>query len=262
MLRVLVVMIALGVVGVGVWVRFIIQDINTRGFTILGVASLESQAEESTWRSFMQIAIDNNLRIWIAIAAGSFSAFASILIILSLAIQRLRLPTPFLLPFELFSSLSLATAFAATLSLALKFPATLSNSHSSADLASFAMLLPLSRGYAIGAGTGMFLSLTTTISFFIQTIHRVRDSKACSFEPTASGLGMSHEYQMPAMDVTQSRDEEKGLVGAGAEMGRRESVQSGKVKEGKVVSWPLAVAKKMEAANIRPHRPWSEMPKK
>lgn len=110
----------------------------------------------------------------------------------------------------------------------------------------------------------MFFSLTTTISFLIQTIHRVRDSKACSFEPTASGLGMSHEYQVPAMEGTQSWSEEKGLVGAEAEMGRRESVQSaaGTGKEEAVVSWPLAVAKKMETANVRPHRPWSEMPKK
>ena len=42
---------------------------------------------------------------------------------------------------------------------------------------------------------------------------------------------------------------------------RRESVQKGEgVPE--TVTWPAAVATKTEAANIRPHRPWSEMPRK
>lgn len=79
---------------------------------------------------------------------------------------------------------------------------------------------------------------------------------------------MGYEYQVSSIDGNglQSSDEEK-LVGAGADMGRRESVQSG-VARGKeeqaadTVSRPLAVATQMEAANIRPHRPWSEMPRK
>ncbi|KAL5392574.1 hypothetical protein PMIN02_006085 [Paraphaeosphaeria minitans] len=264
-------MIALSVVGAGVWARFIIQDIQNHGFIILDVANLESQNEDAAWRAFILTAIETHLRIWVAIAAGAFSTLATLLVTLSTTLPRLRLPTPFLLPLELLSSLSLATAFAATLSLALKFPVILSNSPSSSDLAAFAMLLPLTRGYAIGAGGGMVFSLTTTTSFLVQTIHRIRDSKACSFEPTASGLGMGHEYQVPAMEGggAQSKDEEKGLAGAGAEMGGRESVQSGSgtgmgmgKRKGEKVSWPLAVAKKLDNANIRPHRPWSEMPRK
>ena len=220
---------------------------------ILNLANLASGDEDTVWRAFMRTAIDNQLRIWIAIGTGSFTTLTTILVLFGVCVQRMHLPTAFLLPLELLSSLSIATAFGATLSLALRYPTSLPNPGASSDLASFAMLLPLSRAYAIGAGTGMFLGFTATISFLIQTIHHVRDSKACSFEPTASTLGMGHEYQ-----VTAVQDEEKGLVKEGADMGRRTSAES---KGEGPVSWPQAVAKRIEAVNIRPHRPWSEIPK-
>lgn len=70
---------------------------------------------------------------------------------------------------------------------------------------------------------------------------------------------MDYGYQIPTTQEGQSVDEEKGLVGAGAEMGKSESKQSGTEEAG---SWPLAVAKRAEPAVVRPHRPWSEMPKK
>jgi hypothetical protein len=130
------------------------------------------------------------------------------------------------------------------------------------------MLPPLARGYAIAAGTGTFFSLASTMSFLVQTIHRVRDSKACSFEPTASAPGMGYDYAASTGDTPQSGDEEKGLAGAAADMGKLESEvsQSGsgkeKEEEEEEVSWPLAAVKKTQAADTRPHRPWSELPKK
>lgn len=228
---------------------------------MLNLANLESQDDDAVWRSFMRVAINNQLPIWIAIAAGSFTTLATVLVLFGSQIQRMRLPTFFLLPLELLSSLSMATAFGATLSLALKYPNSLFNLGISSELASFAMLLPLSRAYAITTGAGMFFGLTSTISSLVRTIHRVRDSKACSFEPMTSTLGMSHGYEVPAIRDSMAhsavQDEEKGLVYAAADMGKRDLEQSGE----RTISWPLAVAKKLEAANVRPHRPWSEMPK-
>lgn len=192
-------------------------------------------------------------------AAGSFSTLATGIVLLGVNVQRVRLPVAFLLPLELLSSLSMAAAFGATLSLTLGYPAALPNPNGSSDLASIAMLLPLSRAYAIASGSGMFLGLTSTISFLVHTIHRVRDSKACSFEPTGSSLGMSHDYQIPTKlsEDEIDDDEEKGLVGAGAGLGRSDSMKS---KDGASSEWPLEGAKRTEPV-IRPHRPWSEMPK-
>jgi hypothetical protein len=51
--------------------KFIIRDIEDRGFAILDLANLESPAENSSWRAFMRTAIDSQLRLWIAIAAVS-----------------------------------------------------------------------------------------------------------------------------------------------------------------------------------------------
>lgn len=227
---------------------------------MLNLANLQAQDDDAVWRSFMRTAIDHQLHIWIAIASGSFTALATLLVLLGSQIQRMHLPTFFLLPLELLSSLSMATAFGATLSLALKYPTSLFNLNISSELASFAMLLPLSRAYAIATGAGMFFGLTSTISFLIRTIHRVRDSKACSFEPTTSTLGMGHGYQVPTIRDSKGdlevQDEEKGLVEAAADMGRG-SEQS---KE-ESVRQPLAVAKKLDAVHVRPHRPWSEIPK-
>ncbi|KAF1979651.1 hypothetical protein BU23DRAFT_594859 [Bimuria novae-zelandiae CBS 107.79] len=263
LVRVLVVVIALGVVGLGAFAKILIHDIEVRGNLIVNLTNMDSQGEDAAWRAFIRTAVGNQLRIWVAIATGSFSALATLLVLFGFHVQRMRLPTAFLLPLELLSALSMATAFAATLSLALSYPSALSNPNSSADLASFAMLLPLSRAYAIASGTGMFLGLTATMSFLIQAIHRLRDSKACSFEPTGSALSMSYGYQVPPVNDSRagspSQDEEKGLAGAAAAMGTGDSAQS---KEESPVDWPLAVAQKMNVANIRPHRPWSEMPKK
>ena len=109
----------------------------------------------------------------------------------------------------------------------------------------------------------MLFGLTTTFSSLVQAIHRIRDSKACSFEPTGSSLGIGHGYQVPTMHDSwvepSPGDEEKGLVGAGAQMGRRDSAQS---KEEAVVSWPAAVARSSTGSNSRPHRPWSELPER
>jgi len=168
--------------------------------------------------------------------------------------------------------LSMGTAFGAIMSLVMKFPSSIDTA-SSPDLESWAMLLPLTRAYAIATGSCMFLLIITSITSLIKAVHRLRDSKACSFEPTASSLGIDHSYQAVAPRTSRGpvptmydpakpldahiADEEKGLVGAGAEMGRRESRQSQTEME---VSWPIGVRKPEEAVQKRPSRPWSEIP--
>lgn len=193
--------------------------------------------------------------------------------------------TPYLQhPLELLCTLAMTAAFASTLTLALNltpYDTPLLSTSNSADLTSFHMLLALTKGYAIAAGTGAFVLLCTSASALIHTCHRARNAKPCSFEPTASALGMGHGYQavvprtsrgpvptlydpqkpIPAelVQMQGGNDEEKGFANAGAEMGRRESVAR---SEGEGISGPLGLKRPEEVAQMRPARPWSEMPKR
>jgi hypothetical protein len=72
---------------------------------------------------------------------------------------------------------------------------------------------------------------------------------------------------LPEFDEKETRsrgsnvgDEEKGLAGAGVEVGRRDSANSG-MEDDKEISGPLGLQRRpTEVANMmRPARPWSEM---
>lgn len=223
----------------------------------------------------------------LTILQGSFTTLSTALIIASQTSQRMKITPYLLLPVEFLAMLATAASFGATLSLTMKLtglsmgPPSLDPS-SSPDLSTFAMLVPLSKGYAIAAGTTLFALLTTSLSALIQTCHRARDSKACSFEPTASALGMSHGYQAVAPRTSRgpvptlydplkpmpreegAGDEEKGFAARGAEMGRRDSVvpKTSLESEGTGITGPLGLEAPAKVAQMRPARPWSEMPKR
>jgi hypothetical protein len=204
----------------------------------------------------------------------------------------MHMPAWFAIPLELITTLSTGAAFGAALSLTLKLGSPALTTAPAPDLKTFAMLIPLSKAYAITTGTGLLLLLITSMTATIQACSRLgRDAKPCSFEPTASGLGMGHGYQaalpkksrgpiptlydpnmpLPEFDEkeTQSRsrgssvgDEEKVIVGAGAgaELARRDSANS-RMGDDKEISGPLGLQRRpTEVANMmRPARPWSEM---
>jgi hypothetical protein len=200
--------------------------------------------------------------------------------------ERMHLSAYLAIPMELAAMLAMGAALGATLSLTLKLGTPDLNTAPNPDLKTFVMLLPLSIGYVITAGTGVFVLLTTLILSVIHTCHRSRGSKACSFEPTASSLGMSHGYQASMPVVSNGRiptfydpnkpvpnpdesahigDEEKGFASAGADMGRRDSAQDVRLADDKEISRPLALQKPEEMAQLqsaRPARPWSEIPKR
>jgi len=269
-----------------------------RGELILGSVLLRPDSQDA-WRQIFDAAVTSQTRVWVAMATvrttnpstpietnpmqGCFTAIATVLITLSEKTERMHITAWFAIPLELISMLAMAAAFGATLSLTLKIGAPELVTAPAPDLKTFAVLLPLSRAYAIVAGTGLFLILTTLMTSIVQSCNRVRDSKPCSFEPTASGLGMGHGYQAtlpkqsrgpvptlydPDMELPDfekqersSSDEEKGLAGAGAEMGRRDSANAD-LADDKTISGPLGLQRPEDVAQMRPSRPWSEMSKR
>ncbi|KAF1963730.1 hypothetical protein CC80DRAFT_12266 [Byssothecium circinans] len=307
-LRVLGIVVALGVAVLGAWSKFIIHDIDTTGASVLNSATLESQEKKDAWQSFFKVAVGSTIKIYIAIAAASFTALTTTILLLSQPLPFLRLPTLLSLPLEILSTLSISAAFAAALSAAMSttnytfssrinpstdLPANMImlDTSTSALLKAFSALLPLSKAFAIAAGVGAFLMICLSASTVIQTCHRARDSKPCSFEPTASALGMGHGYHavgvpriskgaVPTIydplkpDPTAQGglgDEERGILGQGAEMGRRDSGTSslrmekrdmGGDERGGDISGPIGLKRPEEVAQMRPARPWSEMPKR
>jgi hypothetical protein len=156
----------------------------------------------------------------------------------------------------------------------------------SADLTMFSMILPISRGLVVTTGTGGFVLLTTTISAIIQACMRARAKESCSFEPTASSLGMGYEYQAIVPPVESSRpptmydprkplpkqldgmpqtEEEKDLAVEIPELKRTESIRSATSIYSddmeKQETWPLNPETSAKVLQIRPSRPWSSMPK-
>ena len=195
-----------------------------------------------------------------------------------------------LVPIECLSTCAMATAFGTSLSFAMSlnvFSDTRLDTASSADLIAFAMLVPLSKGYVVAAGTGGFLVLVTFIAAMVDACTRARAKESCSFEPTASALGISHGYQAVVPNTPRDRvptmydprraldaDPEKlsgehdkmGFASEGTSMGRRDSGLSemGKMWLGvdEEITGPLNLEKPHRVLQIRPSRPWSEMPRK
>jgi hypothetical protein len=212
---------------------------------------------------------------------GCFTAITTLLITLSQKMERMHMSAYLAIPLEFLAMLAMGAAFGAALSLTLKLGSPTLITAPAPDLRTFSILLPLSKAYAIAAGTGLLLLLITSMTSFVQTCNKARDSKPCSFEPTASGLGMGHGYQATLPKVSRgpiptlydpnmtlpdfekeernSSDEEKGLVGAAVDMGRRDSAN---VADDQQISGPLGLKKPEDVAKMRPARPWSEMSKR
>jgi hypothetical protein len=123
----------------------------------------------------------------------------------------------------------------------------------------------------------------TSLSALIVACRQAHAKNSCSFEPTASGLGMSHEYQVPKPSTERNRiptlydpqkplpetrarsplqEDEKGLVGEAAEVGRRDSEAREEDIGDQAISGPLGLQKPEVVQQMRPARPWSEMPKR
>ncbi|KAF2478340.1 uncharacterized protein BDR25DRAFT_365527 [Lindgomyces ingoldianus] len=291
--RTLAAVVALGVVGLGAWALTIIHDVEVRGNAVLDTVLLDA-SKEDTWEDFFDAAVGSQMRICVAIAAGCFSFLTGTFIILSLKSQRLKVSPYLLVPLEFLCMLAMAAAFATTLTLALKLDGICSglDISSSTDLRGFEMLCPLSKGYSIGGGVGLLLLVITSLSAIVSLCHRARNSKTCDFEPSASALGMGHDYQAvkpqaprstiptiydpfkpvpgdrksPLLAGKSQDDDERVLTTGAAGMGRRDSELSERSRDGeeeKQISGPLGLEKPEAVKQLRPaHRPWSEMPKR
>ena len=281
------------------------HDIEIRGSSVLEATRLDSQIQEQYWQAYFVEVLNGVTRIWISIAAvrtllsleglthrkqASFASLASVLIVLATVLDRMRIPSVVLIPIEWLSMCSMASAFGTSLSFALNliaFTEIRLNTAGSTDLMKFAMLVPLSKGYVVAAGTGGFLVLVACIASTVDACTRARAGESCSFEPTASALGMGHGYQAAIPNTPRDRiptmydpqrpahtdsrkapveHDEMGFANEGTEMGRRDSGLSemGKVsyEVEKQITGPLGLEKPQRVLQIRPSRPWSEAPKK
>ncbi|KAF2711584.1 hypothetical protein K504DRAFT_489435 [Pleomassaria siparia CBS 279.74] len=284
-LRVLVVLVAAAGIGLGAWALTIRHDIEVRGSTVLNGLLLGSH-KELPWRQFFEAAVGSQIRIWIAITAAGFSFLAGIFIILSMKTESLKLTRYVLIPVELISMFAMSAAFGASLSLSIMLDSTCIrlDSSSSADLKKFEMLCPLSKGHSIGNGTGGFIVSVTALTALISICARFHALESCSFEPTASSLGMGHGYQAGIPATTRAtiptiydplkptpgtpkrppREDEIGLAEGGAVMGVRNSIDNTRRTNNVDVEMliPIGFQRPEEMRNIRAQRPWSEMPKR
>jgi hypothetical protein len=213
---------------------------------------------------------------------AAFASLAGIVIVLMTMIQRMRIPSFVLIPVECLCMCAMGAALGVSLSFNMSLEAFSErrlDSGTSPDLRTFAMLVDLSRGYTIAAGAGWFLFLITFITAAIDACRRAREKESCSFEPTASALGMGHGYDAVAPPTLRSRvptmydpripsflieqkEQGRASVARDIEMGRADSVLSheGKVSHEleKEISGPLSLEKPQRVQQMRPSRPWSE----
>jgi len=287
--RVLAVIVALSVVGLGAWSKVIIHDIDIRGIAILETVRPEPQSAEEYWHSYFSAVLGGVVRIWISIGASSFASLAGIIVLFATMLDRVRMSAALIVPIEALSMCAMATAFGTSLSFALtmdSFTAKLLNTGNSSDLSMFTMLVALSKAYVVAAGTGLFLVLVAFIVATVDACNRIRAKETCSFEPTASALGMGHGHEAIAPMEVRSRvptmydprtpfqeaqqgiieeadEEEKDLAKAGGQTARRDSALSHDSKGSKeidmgIITGPLALMKPAEVLQTRPARPWSE----
>jgi hypothetical protein len=127
-----------------------------------------------------------------------------------------------------------------------------------------------------------FLLAVTALVALISVCTRSRAPESCSFEPTASALGMGHGYQAvvptmlreniptiydplkptPGTPKRPLREDEGGLLERGAMMGFRQSLEGEPRRSMQAeISGPLGLMKPDAVKKMRSHRPWSEMPR-
>lgn len=243
------------------------------------------QGKTGPWRTFFSTALDSQIRIWIAIAAGCFTCLSGSLILLSLTVDRLKVSNYILGPVEFVSMLGMGGALGGSLSFAIKLDPLCANLDTkfSVDLAPFRILCPISKGYSIISGAGLLILTLTAFSACVSFSHHAQSQGSCSFEPTASALGMGHGYQAVAppqprstiptlydpkkpVPVTLARppqEDEVPFANKEADMGKRRSgLSDTSIESGTEISGPLSLEKPELVKQMRPARPWSEMPKK
>lgn len=207
-------------------------------------------------------------------------------------LERMRMSTKVLIPLEYVAMCTMAGAFGAALSFAMAlhpYNAFLDTVGSPA-LVDFEKMGLISKIMVVAAGTAGFLLLVLCISVTVAAVNRARAKETCSFEPTASGLGMGHGYQAAAPTTSHSRvptmydprrpldgkkemkmvDEEEtiGFASQGSQMSFSDSglsemrrVQGVLEKDIRGQLNAINVEKPPQVLAIRPSRPWSEAPK-
>ncbi|KAF2031016.1 hypothetical protein EK21DRAFT_111466 [Setomelanomma holmii] len=288
-LRVTALIGALAVVGLCAWTKIIIHDVEVRGIMVLSRADIDPGSPSDYWQAFFEAIMNGTTRIWISIAAALFAFLIEILVVLSFELRSLEMSGSVRVPVELLAASNMAIAFGCLVSFAISlntFTTTRLEPSASADLTMFALILPLSKGLVVAAGIGCFILVCTTITAMVQACLCAREKESCSFEPTASALGMGHSYTALVPPIPRSRpptiydpqkpmpkhleampetDEEIYLADPIAKVGRMDSGLSdkshGHIDSEKEETWPLNPAKSQRTVPIRPSRPWSEAPK-
>jgi hypothetical protein len=245
------------------------------------------------WQNYYTIVLDGGVKIWISIAAvcilpssespstdhkqAAFASLGGTIVVLATIFHRIS--SSVLIPIECLCMCAMATAFGTSLSFTYTldpFSKKRLDTVDSPDLMMFGMLVDLSRGYVITACAGWFLSLCACITAAVEACSRARAKESCSFEPTASALGMGYGYaaivppavrsrvpsiydpQLPLDDLSPkaSHENEKGLTGKDLGMGRADSVVS---EEGGMSfsSEKNMTTKPDKALHVRPTKPWS-----
>jgi hypothetical protein len=222
---------------------------------------------------------------------AAFASLGGAVIVLANILERMRMSPAVLAPIECLCMCAMAASSGIALSITLSLDA-ISETHldasTSLDLMNFAMLDDLSRGYAMVAGAGALLFLSACIVVTMAAFSRARKTESCTFEPTASALGMGYEYaaitvpptsrsRIPTMydprlplrfdeDKERKVIQEKGLASKDVKIERADSAAS---EEGRIssdfeketeVTGPLSLEKPDRVLQIRPSRPWSELP--
>jgi hypothetical protein len=272
---------------------------------VLKLSPLDTR-QRIPWIEFFQTLLGSQTRIWIAIIGvcihgttvktrllilpqAGLTFLISMYTTASTFSKRLQMNRWALVVIELLAMGTMAAAFAASLTLTVKLGPICASLATTPDLASFGLMCPADMGFSIAAGVGWLLIAITSITTLVHTC-RKRQQKVCSFEPTASSLGMRHDYlavQPPAsrdaiptiydpqkpMPADAKNEEEIGFVFDAADMGKRDSRSSVGTSEGErdagygdigtAISGPLGLQNPAQQKMYRPaHRPWSEMPKK
>ncbi|KAF1915965.1 hypothetical protein BDU57DRAFT_448927 [Ampelomyces quisqualis] len=287
-LRFLALSAALAIVGLGVWSKLIMHDVKIRGDAVLRKIQLD-ELESQQWRAFFVAATNGTTRTWISIAAASIAFVTCLLVVISQCLRRLAMPGCVRVPLELLSTCAMVTAFGCTLSFALSifdYTRMEINTTNSAELNMFTIILPLSRGLVVTTGAGSFILIATTVAAMLQGCMHASAKESCAFEPTASGLGMGHEYQaivpLPAgsrpptiydprkplpkqLDGMPQTEEESNLAEEIAQPKRADSAMSQSIEYSidmeKEETWPLNLENSEQVRIIRPSRPWSEIKK-
>ncbi|KAF2730889.1 hypothetical protein EJ04DRAFT_499695 [Polyplosphaeria fusca] len=280
-LRTLVLLVALAVIGLGAWVQHTVHDVEVRGEVVIEMIAMPAAGKDK-WQAFFDAVLGSEMRVWIAIGGGCFAFIAGMLVLLSSKVNRLKVSCYVLVPLELLSMITMAGAFTASLSLAVKLDSSCNglDASTSGDLMAFGMLCPLSKGWSISGGIGVAVLAITSLTALID-LCRHRSKHTCSFEPTASALGMGHGYQavvpplargdiptlydprkpIPGTPARPPREDEIGLADAGAPMGVQEpGFIDQHIDAVSQISGPLGLEKPETVRQMRPARPWSEAP--